>query len=259
MNEATNGSAGWATRSAGVPVWRSLPSTMTPTWSARAAASSKSWVTSSVGIFEPGQKLLQLGSHVGLRMGVECRQRLVEQQDLGVACECPGEGDSLTLAAREAARAAVLQMRDLEAIEVLVGRPAPGVFDVLADGQVREERVVLEDEPDPASLGRHGNAALGVEPGFAVAGDPAGVRLDEAGDRVEDGAFTGTGRADERRRLVDGEAQLEPESPKRDGDLLEGERCHESPILGVSSRTALIRMSTPLIASVASKFRSNSA
>ena len=46
---ATNGSAGFRTSSVGVPLWRSFPSRITPIRSASAAASSKSWVTITVG------------------------------------------------------------------------------------------------------------------------------------------------------------------------------------------------------------------
>src|SRR5262249_43249429 len=98
-----------------------------------------------------------------------------------------------------------------------------------------------------------------IDPGLVVAADSAGGGLDEACDRVQDGALAGAGRTDESDRRVDAEAQAELESPKRDSDLLEGDRCHERPILSVSRRRALIRMSTPLIASAASKFWSNSA
>ena len=54
---------------------------------------------------EVGEELLQLGSHLDLGVGVERRERLVEEQDLGVACQGPGERDALPLAAREAAGA----------------------------------------------------------------------------------------------------------------------------------------------------------
>ena len=99
-------------------------------------------------------------------------------------------------------------MGDLEAIEVLVGRVTARVLDVLADGEVREQRVVLEDEADPPPFGRHEHAGLGVEPDLVVAADLAGVRLEEARDGVENGALAGAGRSNERRRLRDGEAQF---------------------------------------------------
>ena len=140
---------------------------------------------------ELGQELLQLGPHLDLRVRVECRERLVEQQDLGIPRERAGERDPLPFTAGEAAGTSVLQMPDPKAVEVLVRGVAARVLDVLADGEVREERVVLEDEADPTVLRPHEDASVGIEPGLLVAADRAGGRLDETGDRVEDGALAG--------------------------------------------------------------------
>src|SRR6476646_10460388 len=186
-------------------------------------------------------------------MGVERGERLVEQQDLGVAREGAGERDALALAARETAGTSVLEVTDPEAVEVLVGLVAARVLDVRAHVEVREQCVVLEDEPDAPLLRPHGDSTLCVEPGLVVTPDRASGRLDEHG------ALPGARGADEREGRVDRETQAELESPKRDGDLLEGERCHVSAILSVRSRRALIKTSTPPIASVVSKFTSNSA
>jgi hypothetical protein len=55
--------------------------------------------------------------------------------------------------------------------------------DVLGDGEVREERVVLEDHADAAPLRRHPGAAVGDR---AVGdADLAGVGGLEAGDQAE--------------------------------------------------------------------------
>jgi hypothetical protein len=83
-------------------------------------------------------------------VSVERRERLVEQQHLGFARERARERDALALAAREVARPRVPRGGDPEAFEQLVGSAAPPNATLLADGQVREERVVLEDEPDRA-------------------------------------------------------------------------------------------------------------
>jgi hypothetical protein len=91
---------------------------------------------------------------------VEGRERLVEQQHLRLARECPGERDTLPLATREPARLLVGEVRDAEALEVLVGRVSPSVLHVAAHRQVREQRVLLEDEPDAALLGRQVDTAL---------------------------------------------------------------------------------------------------
>jgi hypothetical protein len=42
---------------------------------------------------------LDLGAHVDAQLGVEVRQRLVEQEDLGLADDGAAHGDALALAA----------------------------------------------------------------------------------------------------------------------------------------------------------------
>ena len=106
------------------------------------------------GDLEPGEELLQLRPDVRFRVSVERRERLVEQQDVRVAGERARERDALALAAREVRRA--VRVRDARSRSGRgTRRPCgAGVLDVLADGQVREERVVLEDEPDASPVGR---------------------------------------------------------------------------------------------------------
>ena len=192
---------------------------------------------------EPGEQLLQLGAHLDARVGVERGERLVEEKDRRVAGERAGERDALALSAREAARPCVREVPDPEPLEVLVRRVTPRVLDVAAHREMREEGVVLEDEADAAALGRHEDAAA-LEPRLLPTPDRAAARPHEPGDRVEDGALPGARRPDERDRPLDREAYLELESPKRDGDVFEGDRCHERAILIVRSRTALTRTST---------------
>src|SRR5262249_4187337 len=155
-------------------------------------------------------------------------------------------------------RARLLEMRDPEPLEVVVRRPTPRVLDVLANGHVREERVLLEHEPDATLFGRAVDA-VAVEPHLVADRDAAAARSREPCDGPQHGALARTRRPDERDRRVDGQAQLELERPKRDGDAVEDERCHVSPMRSAASMTTLKRTRTPLIASVASKFRSNSA
>ncbi len=59
---------------------------------------------------ERAQELLELGAHARLRVGVEGRQRLVEEQDARVARERPREGNALPLAARELTRPRLRQV-----------------------------------------------------------------------------------------------------------------------------------------------------
>jgi hypothetical protein len=56
---------------------------------------------------EPALEKLDLGAHLDAELGVEVRQRLVEQEDLRMPDERAADGDALPLAAREVARLAV--------------------------------------------------------------------------------------------------------------------------------------------------------
>ena len=58
--------------------------------------------------------LLDLGPHLHAQLGVEVGQRLVEQEDLGIAHDGAAHRDALALAARELLRLAVEQLGDVE-------------------------------------------------------------------------------------------------------------------------------------------------
>ena len=122
--------------------------------SASAAASSKSCVTRSVGRPQIGKQLRELAADDAAGVGVERGERLVEQEHGRVTGECAGERDPLTLATRQLARSRGGQVGDPEALEQLVDPLPPAEADVAAHVEMREERVLLEDEPDRATLGR---------------------------------------------------------------------------------------------------------
>ena len=161
VNDATNPSAGCATISCGDANWRSF------------AVDDHADPVGERGRVlvvvrdeqrrqpELAQQLLQLAAHGDLRVRVERRERLVEEQHARVARERAGERDPLALAAGELGRPRLGEMRDPEPLEVLVDPLAPAVGDVLAHVHVREERVLLEDEPDPPLVG------LAEDPGLA--------------------------------------------------------------------------------------------
>ena len=71
-------------------------------------------------------QLLDLGAHVGAKLGVQIGQRLVEQEHLRIAHDRPAHGDALALAARKLRRPPLEQMRDVQD----GGRP----LDALANG-----------------------------------------------------------------------------------------------------------------------------
>jgi hypothetical protein len=58
--------------------------------------------------------LLDLGAHLHRELGVEVRQRLVEQEHLGIAHDGAPHGDALALTARQLLGLAVEQLLDVE-------------------------------------------------------------------------------------------------------------------------------------------------
>jgi len=137
-------------------------------------------------------------------MRVERGQRLVEEQHARPPRERARERDALALAAREIPRARARQVGDAKAVEKPVEGAAEG--DVLGHGQVREERVVLEDEPDGAFLGAAVDAR--VEPRLA-AHDAAALRPNEARDCAQQRRLARARRADERDRLSGRDLELD--------------------------------------------------
>ena len=134
-------------------------------------------------------------------LGVERRQRLVEQQQLGLRRQCARQRDALLLTAGELVRVAVAELRQLDDLEHLrdalvgLGLADAGHLqaegDVLRDGQVREQRIGLEHHADIA--------LVGFQPGDVLAADDdlAGGRLLEAGNHPEHGGLAATRRPEE--------------------------------------------------------------
>ena len=85
---------------------------------------------------------LDLGAHLHAQLGVEVRQRLVEQEHFRIAHDGAAHRDALALAAGERLRLAVEQLGDVE--------DARGMIDALLDlvlgefAQLQPERHVLE-------------------------------------------------------------------------------------------------------------------
>ena len=96
----------------------------------------------------------------------------------------------------------LLEVRDAEALEQLVGALLARVRHVLADVHVREERVLLEHEADGALLGRQVDPLPGVEPGLVAEAHRAAGGPVQAGHRAQGRGLPGAGRADERDRLA---------------------------------------------------------
>ena len=162
---------------------------------------------------DPAMDLLQLRAHRHAERRVEVRERLVEEQQRGLANERTRERDPLALAARELVRA---PCEEVDAPHELgCGPNAPfGLArrhvanrqpeaDVLLDRQVWEERVALEDHRDVSATGppaRH--VALAEQ-------DPSGARLLQPGDQPEERRLAAARRADHGEQLALGDLEIE--------------------------------------------------
>ncbi len=72
---------------------------------------------------------------------------------------------------------------------------------------MREERVVLEDDADPALLGGDGAAGTGHD--LPAQGDGARVGALEPGDEAQRGGLAAAGRAEQREDLALGDPERE--------------------------------------------------
>jgi hypothetical protein len=155
------------------------------------------------------QALVQLGqlrAHRDAQLGVEVGQRLVHQERRRLAHDGPAHGDALALPARQRAGPALEQLGESEHVGDLgdaalargpVDPPqAQAEAEVAAHGQVRIQRVVLEDHRDVA-LAR-------LEAGHVALADVhgAGRRLLDARDEPQQRRLAAARRAYEDHELA---------------------------------------------------------
>ena len=137
-------------------------------------------------------------------LGVDGGKGLIQEQNLGIRCQSPGKGHALALTAGELVGITLFHARQADEVDhfqdplpYLLFRPlldfqAEG--DVIENGHIAEQGVVLEDEAD-APLGS-GNV---VDPA-AVDEDVAAVGILQAGQHAQDrrlAAAAGTEEGDE--------------------------------------------------------------
>ena len=162
-------------------------------------------------------ELRDLGAHLDAELRVEVRERLVHEEDLRVADDRAAHRHPLALSAGELARLAREVRRQVEELcgpgdpllhlaLRLLAEPQPE-GDVVGDGEVRVERVVLEDHRDVAVLRRQV-----VHDPAADRDRPVRDRL-EARDHAERRRLPAAGRPDEHEELA--VRDLEGEVPDR--------------------------------------------
>ncbi len=180
---------------------------------------------------------MQLGdlhARLAAQRGVEVGQRLVEQEDLGLAHDRTPDRDALALAARHLARQPLQvrpQVQDLGgAVDLLLDHRRIGLGQaqreahVLGDGHVRVQRVALEHHRQVALRGRQARDVAAVED------DAAGGQRLEPGDQAQQRGLAAARRADEHGELAAGDGQVDALDRLHVAELLldalELEECH---------------------------------
>ncbi len=155
--------------------------------------------------FDALMQALELRACVDAERGIEVGERLVHQEHRGLPRDRAADRDTLTLAARQLLRLPLEELLETEHVRDLAHAPIDlglrhasqlqSEGDVVVDGHVRVERVVLEDHRDVAILGRDVvDEALADE-------DVAARLLFEPGDHAKGGRLAATGGSDEHEEL----------------------------------------------------------
>ena len=196
---------------------------------------------------QPALELLQLHAHLPAELGVEIRQRLVEEQHRGREHERPGQGDALLLPAGElrgAPRAEIAELDQLQRVAHARGHlglgPLPHaepVGHVVEHAHVGPDRVGLEHHRQPAPLGGHVHARRRREHRAPPDPDLTRGRPLEPGDGPERGRLAAARRPEQRHVLAraDGEADS---AHRHDGPVAHDEVAH---LDGVPAPAARVR------------------
>lgn len=142
---------------------------------------------------------------VDTELGVEVRQRLVHEEDLGLTHDGAAHRDTLALTAGERLRLAAEVVREVEDLRRVLHLLADlGLVDgdlereahVVGDRHVRVQRVVLEHHGDVPVLRRQ------VRDVAVTDADGAGVDVLEPREHAERGGLATAGRTDEDEELA---------------------------------------------------------
>ncbi len=184
-----------------------------------------------------GGQAFHHGQHLPHQLRVEGGSRLVEEHELGVHGQRPGDGDALLLATGELGRERLLPVGHADPSQVLTGRGyclglGPPEDLGLGDGEVAQHREVreqveaLEHHPDPPTC----RVDVDVRVGHVVVtdDDPAGRRCLEHVDAAQQRGLARPGRADDADHLAGVDLQADVLEhlmvAERLGQVLDGDR-----------------------------------
>src|SRR5205823_9136880 len=194
--------------------------------------------------------------------GVKRRERLVQQEQRRIDRQRPPERDALPLTARELRRVARLETSEAEALDDL-GAPAQALRarpatkaegHVGGDGEVREERIALEDVPDAPGLRRQVHARGAVEEDAVIHDDAAGVGPEQPREALEGQRLASAGRPEEHGDTVargprDVEREARELLPERDAEAAHAARAPRRPARTSTAHESAVSASTRTSAS----------
>ena len=178
---------------------------------------------------EVRQVALELGLHIEAGPGVQGRQGLVQQQQFRLTGQRAPQRHPLRLPAGQLVRLAASEAGQPEPVEPVAGRRpgrplalAPGARrerHVLGHGQVREEPVVLEDEPDRPPGGLHEGSRVRVVQHLPRQRDAPGGDGGQARHRAEQCGLPGPVRPQQAEDLAAGGGEADREGETAAADL----------------------------------------
>ncbi len=183
----------------------------------------------------PPVQLGDLEPRLDAQRRVEVGERLVEQENLGVAHDRPADGDALALAAGEVLGQPVEELVELQDARrflhlrldcgIVGAAAAETERHVLVDAHVRVERVGLEHHRDPA-LGRRQRVDA-----LAVDHEVAGGDVLQPRHQPQQGGLAAARRADEDHELLIPDVEVDPvdrlHAAERLADPVHNNRCHQ--------------------------------
>jgi hypothetical protein len=150
--------------------------------------------------FEIGADLLEDSVKFRAQRSIEALRRLIEEQNARRSDEGSRDGAALALAAGNFVRAAAGGILKAKALDHIVHAAVTfearflldGELEVLPQGHMGKERVVLKDVAAVARLRGEMNAGCAVEQDLIVEHNAAFVGADESGDGIEGERFAGS-------------------------------------------------------------------
>jgi len=157
------------------------------------------------GNFERIEDPVELTSHLAAQVGIEGGEGFVEEKEARLPREGAGEGGALLLASGDFAGTAIGESGEAEAVEEFVDslaasrlfEIAESVAEILRDGEMGKEGVVLKKKTDVALLRGQADPAIGVEPDRRSRGDESCVGMLESGEAAQDRRFSAAGGTEE--------------------------------------------------------------